>query len=69
MFSPCFHPVYGLISEKSKAASLFIKNNIGWVGPSRETIDLQGSKKNSKLLALENEVPACKNSGVLKNLE
>jgi acetyl/propionyl-CoA carboxylase alpha subunit len=63
------HPGYGLISENSKAASLFIQNGIRWVGPSPETIVLLGSKKSSKLLALDNHVPTCKNSGVLKDFD
>lgn len=52
------HPGYGFLSEKSSFAALVEKNNLIFIGPSPESIDLMGDKKTSKIKIQQLGVPS-----------
>lgn len=52
------HPGYGFLSEKSSFAKKVAENNIIFIGPSHESIDLMGDKKSSKIKIQELGVPS-----------
>ena len=52
------HPGYGFLSEKSSFAKLVAKNDLIFIGPSAESIDLMGDKKTSKIKIQELGVPS-----------
>ena len=52
------HPGYGFLSEKSTFAKLVTDNNLIFIGPSAESIDLMGDKKTSKIKIQQLGVPS-----------
>jgi acetyl/propionyl-CoA carboxylase alpha subunit len=52
------HPGYGFLSEKASFAKLVESNNLIFIGPSPESIDLMGDKKTSKIKILDLGVPS-----------
>lgn len=52
------HPGYGFLSEKSSFAKLIQENDLIFIGPSAQSIDLMGDKKTSKIKILELGVPS-----------
>lgn len=51
------HPGYGFLSENSDFANIIINNNIGWIGPSPESISMMGDKIAARKLANKIGVP------------
>ncbi|MDO9181947.1 MAG: biotin carboxylase N-terminal domain-containing protein, partial [Bacteriovorax sp.] len=52
------HPGYGFLSEKSSFAKLCVENDLIFIGPSPESIDLMGDKKTSKIKIQQLGVPS-----------
>ncbi|MCI6737343.1 MAG: acetyl-CoA carboxylase biotin carboxylase subunit [Intestinibacter sp.] len=51
------HPGFGFLSENSKFVDLCKENNITFIGPSSEVIDLMGNKSNAKNTMIKAGVP------------
>ena len=51
------HPGFGFLSENSKFVDLCKENNITFIGPSGEVIDLMGNKSNAKNTMIKAGVP------------
>ncbi len=51
------HPGYGFLSENADFARACEDNNVTFIGPGAEAIELMGSKRLSKIAMLEAEVP------------
>jgi len=51
------HPGYGFLSERSFFAKMCAGNNIKFIGPDHNAIELLGSKTDAKILAIKNKVP------------
>lgn len=51
------HPGFGFLSENSKFVDLCKENNIAFIGPSSEVIDLMGNKSNAKNTMIKAGVP------------
>ena len=51
------HPGFGFLSENSKFVDLCKENNITFIGPSSEVIDLMGNKSNAKNTRIKAGVP------------
>jgi len=54
------HPGYGFLSENSTFAQHCIDNNIIFIGPSPEAIQLMGNKNRANTIAAQNKVPLLK---------
>jgi geranyl-CoA carboxylase alpha subunit len=55
--SDAIHPGYGFLSENAAFAKACEANNIVFIGPSSEAIELMGSKRLSKIAMIEAGVP------------
>lgn len=51
------HPGYGFLSENSEFAKACLQNNITFIGPSAQAIELMGSKRASKVAMIAAKVP------------
>lgn len=51
------HPGYGFLSENTDFAQACIENNITFIGPTAEAIELMGSKRLSKIAMIQAGVP------------
>jgi pyruvate carboxylase subunit A len=64
------HPGYGFLAENAEFAKLCEENNITFVGPSWQVIELMGDKARSKEVMKKAGVPVVPGSdGVLKDVE
>lgn len=64
------HPGYGFLSENAEFARKCEEAGIIFVGPSADTINMFGDKKNAKALAKECNVPVIEGSeGIVENLD
>ncbi|MEZ4955765.1 MAG: biotin carboxylase N-terminal domain-containing protein [Saprospiraceae bacterium] len=57
MKADAIHPGYGFLAENAEFAKRCKIENIIFIGPTSEVIDLMGSKSNAKLLMQKNGVP------------
>ncbi len=51
------HPGYGFLSENSEFAKKCLENNLIFIGPKYETIELMASKINAKEMIIANSIP------------
>jgi len=63
------HPGYGFLSENSDFVALCEANNIAFIGPKSEQIEIFGLKHTARALALENNIPLLPGTGLLQSLE
>lgn len=62
-------PGYGFVSEKPEAARAFENNDVIWVGPGADVIDLFGLKHAARKAAEEAGVPTIPGSPLVSNVE
>ncbi|MBP9478933.1 MAG: acetyl-CoA carboxylase biotin carboxylase subunit [Sebaldella sp.] len=64
------HPGYGFLAENSGFAKICAENNIIFIGPNPDVINLMGDKATARATAIANGVPITKGSdGIIKNIE
>ena len=64
------HPGYGFLAENSGFAKICAENNIVFIGPNPDVINLMGDKATARATAIANGVPITKGSnGIIKNIE
>ena len=51
------HPGYGFLSENAEFAKLCEANDVAWIGPPSNAIELMGSKSASKKIMIDANVP------------
>ncbi len=51
------HPAFGFLSENSEFARACAKNNIKFIGPEADVIDIMGNKSSARALMIKNGVP------------
>ena len=64
------HPGYGFLSENASFAKICTQNNIVFIGPKPELINMMGDKATARETAIKHKVPITKGSdGILPNVE
>ena len=64
------HPGYGFLSENASFAKICAQNNIVFIGPSPELINMMGDKATARETAIKHKVPITKGSdGIVPNVE
>lgn len=64
------HPGYGFLAENASFAKICAQNNIVFIGPKPELINMMGDKATARETAIENKVPITKGSdGIVPDLE
>ena len=63
------HPGYGFLSENYSFAEACEKNNITFIGPTKEIIQTMGDKATSRRTMKEAGIPIIEGSELLKNME
>ncbi len=61
------HPGYGFLAENADFARLCEKNNINFIGPSAELIEIMGDKNQGKIRAKQYGVPLIEGTSVAKS--
>lgn len=57
------HTGYGFLSESAPFAQSLVNNNITWVGPPPDVLNLFGDKIQARALAKQSNVPVVRGSG------
>lgn len=64
------HPGYGFLSENASFAKICTQNNIVFIGPKPELINMMGDKATARETAIKHKVPITKGSdGIVPNVE
>ncbi len=63
------HPGYGFLSENSDFARKCEKNNIKFIGPLPDQMELFGLKHSARKIAKKAKVPMLEGTGLLDNVE
>ena len=64
------HPGYGFLSENASFANICTQNNIVFIGPKPELINMMGDKATARETAIKHKVPITKGSdGIVPNVE
>lgn len=64
------HPGYGFLAENASFAKICAQNNIVFIGPKPELINMMGDKATARETAIKNKVPITKGSdGIVPNLD
>ena len=64
------HPGYGFLSENASFAKICTQNNIVFIGPKPELINMMGDKATARVTAIKHKVPITKGSdGIVPNVE
>ncbi len=68
--SEAIHPGYGFLAENASFAKICSQNNIVFIGPSPELINMMGDKATARETAIKHKVPITKGSdGIVPNVE
>ena len=68
--SEAIHPGYGFLAENASFAKICTQNNIVFIGPSPELINMMGDKATARETAIKHKVPITKGSdGIVPNVE
>ena len=68
--SEAIHPGYGFLAENASFAKICAQNNIVFIGPSPELINMMGDKATARETAIKHKVPITKGSdGIVPNVE
>ena len=68
--SEAIHPGYGFLAENASFAKICSQNNIVFIGPSPELINMMGDKATARETAVKHKVPITKGSdGIVPNVE
>ena len=68
--SEAIHPGYGFLAENASFAKICAQNNIVFIGPSPELINMMGDKATARETAVKHKVPITKGSdGIVPNVE
>ncbi len=68
--SEAIHPGYGFLAENASFAKICAQNNIVFIGPSPELINMMGDKATARETAIKNKVPITKGSdGIVPDVE
>ena len=68
--SEAIHPGYGFLAENASFAKICSQNNIVFIGPSPELINMMGDKATARETAIKNKVPITKGSdGIVPDVE
>ena len=68
--SEAIHPGYGFLAENASFAKICAQNNIVFIGPSPELINMMGDKATARETAIKHKVPITKGSdGIVSNVE
>ena len=64
------HPGYGFLAENASFAKICAQNNIVFIGPKPELINMMGDKATARETAIKNKVPITKGSdGIVPNVD
>ena len=64
------HPGYGFLAENASFAKICAQNNIVFIGPKPELINMMGDKATARETAIKNKVPITKGSdGIVPDVE
>ena len=68
--SEAIHPGYGFLAENASFAKICTQNNIVFIGPKPELINMMGDKATARETAIKNKVPITKGSdGIVPDLD
>ncbi len=68
--SEAIHPGYGFLAENASFAKICAQNNIVFIGPRPELINMMGDKATARETAIKNKVPITKGSdGIVPDVE
>ncbi|MDO5088524.1 MAG: acetyl-CoA carboxylase biotin carboxylase subunit [Leptotrichiaceae bacterium] len=68
--SEAIHPGYGFLAENASFAKICAQNNIVFIGPKPELINMMGDKATARETAIKNKVPITKGSdGIVPDVE
>ncbi|BBM37110.1 acetyl-CoA carboxylase biotin carboxylase subunit [Pseudoleptotrichia goodfellowii] len=68
--SEAIHPGYGFLAENASFAKICAQNNIVFIGPKPELINMMGDKATARETAIKNKVPITKGSdGIVPDLD
>ncbi len=68
--SEAIHPGYGFLAENASFAKICAQNDIVFIGPKPELINMMGDKATARETAIKNKVPITKGSdGIVPDLE
>ena len=68
--SEAIHPGYGFLAENTSFAKICAQNNIVFIGPKPELINMMGDKATARETAIKNKVPITKGSdGIVPDLD
>ena len=68
--SQAIHPGYGFLAENASFAKICAQNNIVFIGPRPELINMMGDKATARETAIKNKVPITKGSdGIVPDVE
>lgn len=68
--SKAIHPGYGFLAENASFAKICAQNNIVFIGPKPELINMMGDKATARETAIKNKVPITKGSdGIVPDVE
>ena len=68
--SEAIHPGYGFLAENTSFAKICAQNNIVFIGPRPELINMMGDKATARETAIKNKVPITKGSdGIVPDVE
>ena len=68
--SEAIHPGYGFLAENQRFAEICDKNEIVFIGPKPELINMMGDKATARETAIKHKVPITKGSdGIVPNVE